>query len=159
MVDPNLIGCPSRETPAFDEYLWGVIAGVVQYFGINQELHLTYIALACTRAMKLLSILSIAYGFIMPVSALADTCQFNSERPMPCTISYKGAGIGSAMTIKWLDGVWQTYRQFTNGGNGSGGRFYIYTDKYGGEWLWGKPSASSRFGLHHATNGNKVYFW
>jgi len=136
-----------------------VIAGVVQYFGIIHELHIAYTVLACTFAMKLLRILFIAYGCTLPVSALADSCQFNSERPMHCTISYKGAGIGSAMTIKWHDGLSQTYRQSTNGGNGSGGRFYIYTDKYGGEWLWGKPSASSRFGLHHASNGNKVYFW
>ena len=93
-------------------------------------------------------------------AAFADTCQFNSQRPMFCTITYSGSGeIGRKMTIRWVDGVVQTYRQMTNGGNGGGGRFYIYSDKYGGEWLWGMPSLNSRFGLHNSKNGNSIYFW
>lgn len=76
---------------------------------------------------------------------------------MYCDISYRGRGVGSVMTIRWADGLTQSYKQITNGGNGNGGRFYIYRDRYGGEWLWGKPSINSRFGLHH-DNGNKIFF-
>jgi hypothetical protein len=112
--------------------------------------------------VKFLHILAIAGFFGFPVGALADTCQFNSQPPMPCSISYKGGdadGIGRTMTISWRDGVTQVYRQYSTGGLGMGGRFYLYKDIYGGEWLWGKPTASSRFGLHHNSNGKKIYFW
>jgi len=63
------------------------------------------------------------------------------------------------MVLRWSDGVSQVYRQSSSGGNGDGGRFYMYTDKYGGEWLYGKPNASSRFGMHNLRNGNSIFFW
>jgi len=109
--------------------------------------------------MKLLRVLTVSFFFGLPAGALADTCQFNSQPPMPCSITYKGDGIGSTMTIKWRDGVTQVYRKSSNGGHGLGGKFYLYTDKYGGEWLWGMTGPTSRFGLHNSNNGNKIYFW
>ena len=108
--------------------------------------------------VKLIHILTLTAFFGYPAGAMADTCQFNSKPPMPCSISYKGSGIGSTMTIKWRDGHTQVFRQSTSGGLGMGGRFYMYTDRYGGAWLWGKPQAQSEFGLHHTTNGNKILF-
>jgi len=116
--------------------------------------------------MKLLRVLTVSFFFGLPIGALAETCQFNSQPPMPCSITYTcsptysgDCGIGSTMTIKWRDGVTQVYRQSSNGGHGGGGKFYLYTDKYGGEWLWGMPGPTSRFGLHNSNNGNKIYFW
>jgi len=96
-------------------------------------------------AVKLSTILTSALiSFALPSSAgeYRGKCYFNSIS-MSCTVSQNP----SAMTMRWADGVTETYIHKGNG---------VYVDKRGGIWRPATSVSKGEFWEHK--NGNTIGF-
>lgn len=95
--------------------------------------------------------LAIAVATAICSRANADTCTFNNENPMSCTVSSSYNSGKAQVTITWDDGVSDTYTNI-----GSNADRVNHLDSRGGRWHYNDHRNCRDWDLVNVDNGNII---
>lgn len=97
--------------------------------------------------------IAIATGAALCPQANADTCTFNNENPMSCTVSSSLNSGKAQITITWEDGASDTYTNV-----GSNADRVNQLDSRGGRWHYHDHRNCRDWDLINVDNGNIIRF-